>query len=147
MKLHTSATSVPGSRRRWLKALAVAPAALAATSVQAAFGSPQIPTRMLLSISTLSARRGAKVTATARLTRIDTERAVPSVPINFWFGSAANPNSQIGTRVYTNANGEATCQFTVSTWTALGRNVILAEFTGNGLFAAPLPYASLTVQS
>lgn len=134
-------------RRHWLKALAVAPAALAATSAKAAFGSPQVPTRLVLTVTALTARRGASVTATAKLTRLDNGRAVSAVPVNFWFGNPTYPNSPVGTRIYTNASGEAVCRFTVSTWTALGRNVILAEFTGNGQFAAPLPYANLTVQS
>ena len=112
---------------------------------KAAIGNFQTPTEMTISVNRTAALRGQdKVTVKTRLIRVDTGRPVSSALVTFYFGSPRFPNSRVGSD-YTNANGEATVTFTVSQWVGLGRNLILAEFTGNNTFAQPLPYTPINV--
>jgi len=144
MNSNTSSQSL--SRRNVFKALAAGAATLAATSdAEAAIGTSQTPTTMAFSLSTASAKAGAKVTLKARLTRLDTGAPVQSALITFYFGNPRFPNSRIGS-IYTNANGEASTVYTVSSWSTPGAKLFLAEFTGNNIFAQPLPFARFTVQ-
>ncbi len=146
MKTDTD-TSLPVNRRNAVAAIVSGALGLgAASSAEAAYWLNQIPTQMSLSLSTTTARRGTYVTATARLTRLDNGAGVQTAAISFYFGTPTYPNSRVGTSVYTDANGYARCKFLVSTWATAGRNIVIAEFTGNNMFAQPLPYAALTIQ-
>lgn len=133
------------NRRNALGAL-IAGTGLAALTGEAEAKEPnQIPTLMSVTVNPTTAKRGAKVTVTARLTRLDNGAGVGSAAINFFFGDPTYPNQALRTNLYTNSQGVATFSFTVNQWTKTGRNVVLAEFLGNGRFAQPLPFANLTI--
>lgn len=143
---HTSDVSKAGiGRRNVLLALLGGSTVLATPSASSAsIGTSQTPTSMSLELSVSQGKRGSKVTAIARITRIDTGAAVRSALVTFYYGSPRFPNSKVGSK-YTNADGVSAVTFTIPNASPLGRKAVLAEFTGNNLFAQPLPYSFLEV--
>ena len=133
------------SRRNAMQSLLTGAALLGGVAVaNAKLETYQTPTAMTLAFTTTSAKRLTRVTARAKLTRIDTDAGVGSAEIQFYFGSPRYPTAKVGTK-YTNTAGEAEITFTVSREAALGRNVVVAQFLGNNRFAQPLPYSFINI--
>ncbi|KAI9025435.1 hypothetical protein DFJ74DRAFT_704933 [Hyaloraphidium curvatum] len=109
-----------------------------ATGCPATQGCP-VGTRVV--VAAASARRLARVTLRATVTRADNRRPVGNVQVTFRINGAV-----VG-RARTNAQGVATLAYTVPRTLRLGRSTIAARFDGGGSFTAGSGTAVLTVRS